>query len=71
MTSFTLFVALTAFLTGGAAAIFLMIVIGIRKADHPRRPPAEQEDPMGAFTRSALSAGIWPNGPACDDRKPE
>jgi len=67
MASFMLIVAVTTFLSGGAAAIFLMIVIGIHKADNPRRRRVAQGDPMDAFTRSVLGTGTWPSGPTSGD----
>ena len=65
MTSFTLVVAVTAFLSGAAAAVFLMLVIGIRKADRPppsRRPdcPAGRGSPDRAGLRQLAG---WPRRP--------
>jgi hypothetical protein len=68
MTSITLVVAVTAFLAGAAAAAFLMIVIGIRKADRPRRAPSPQDAPLDAATRAVLGTRNWPDGPGLGDR---
>ncbi len=38
MASLVLVVAATAFLAGAASAVFVMLVIGIRKADRPAQP---------------------------------
>jgi hypothetical protein len=67
MTSLILVIAVTAFLAGAATAAFLMIVIGIRKADHPRRAPSPQDNPLDAATRTVLGARNWPDGPALGD----
>ena len=69
MASFTLIIAATAFLAGAVAAVFLMIVIGIRKADHPHRLPRAQETPLDAVTRTILGAGTWPNGSTLGDHE--
>jgi hypothetical protein len=65
-----LVIAVTAFLTGAATAVFVMLVIGIRKADRPHSglPPA-RSTPLDAVTRSALRAGTWPDGPFPGDRE--
>jgi hypothetical protein len=60
-------IAVTAFLAGAAAAVFLMIVIGIRKADHPRRATTPRDNPLDAATRTVLGARNWPDGPALGD----
>jgi hypothetical protein len=65
--SFVLVVAVTAFLTGAVSATFLLLVIGIRRADQGRRRPPAQESPLSAVTRTTLRAGIWPTGPAFDE----
>jgi hypothetical protein len=71
MASLLLVVAATAFLAGAASAIFIMLVIGIRKADRPRGLPAASRTPLDAVTRATLAAGTWPNGPALGDRDVE
>jgi hypothetical protein len=71
MTSLLLVVAVTAFLSGAAIAVFVMLVIGIRKADRPRRPGGAYSTPLDAVTRSTLRAGTWPNGPGIGDRETE
>ena len=62
-----LVIAVTAFLTGAATAVFTMLVIGIRKSDRPRTLPPARSTPLDAVTRSTLGAGTWPNG--VGDRK--
>jgi hypothetical protein len=62
-------IAVTAFLSGVAVAVFTMIVIGIRKADRPRSQSITDNTPLEAATRTILGAGTWPNGPALDTRK--
>lgn len=71
MASLMLVVAATAFLTGAATAVFVMLVIGIRKADRPRGLPVASSTPLDAVTRATLAAGTWPNGPALGDRDAE
>ena len=68
MTGFVLVVAVTAFLAGVASAVFVMLVVGIRKADRPRTMPPARTTPLDAVTRRTLAAGTWPNGPALGDR---
>jgi len=63
MASVVLVIAITAFLAGGATGIFVMLVIGIRKADRTRRDPAARSNPLDAATRSMLRANTWPNNP--------
>ena len=57
-----LVVAITAFLTGAASAVFTMLVIGIRRSDRLRSLSAAYSAPLDAVTRSTLGAGTWPNG---------
>jgi hypothetical protein len=72
MTSFVLVIAITAFLAGGATGIFVMLVIGIRRGDRPRRGLAARNTPLDAATRSMLRASTWPNNPVvhgdCEQR---
>ena len=51
MTSFVLVIALVAFLAGAAAAIFLMLVIGIRKGDRPERILQARNSQLDTCTR--------------------
>lgn len=62
-----LVISVTAFLTGAATAVFIMLVIGIRKADRPYNLPPDRSTPLDAVTRNTLGAGTWPNG--VGDRK--
>ena len=67
MASFVLVVALVAFLTGAATAVFLILIISIRKGDRPDRVQGPRLD---ACTRSVLGSGTWPNIPVYrDDRE--
>jgi hypothetical protein len=68
VTAFVLVIAATAFLAGAATAVFVMLVIGIRKSDRPRTRPPARITPLDAVTRSTLAVGTWPNGPALGDR---
>jgi hypothetical protein len=61
MTSFVLVVAGIAFMSGAVAAVFIMLIIGIRKGD--RRLRGGRSTPLGALTRTALSASTWPSNP--------
>jgi len=61
MTSFGIVMAVTAFLSGAAASLFLMVVIGIRKADRPRRSTGTAGAPPDAATRAILRTGTWPH----------
>jgi hypothetical protein len=63
MASYALVIAITAFLAGAAAAVFIMLVVGIRKADRPRCGPVGRCTPVDAATRSILRANTWPNNP--------
>jgi hypothetical protein len=69
MASYVLVIAVTAFLTGAASAVFVMLVVGIRKVDRPRTRPPARSTPLDAVTRSTLAAGTRPNGPALGDRQ--
>ena len=64
MFSFTLVIAIIAFLGGAAAAAFLMISIGIRNGDRPWCRPGYPGSPVDSFTRTALRTGSWPHSPA-------
>jgi hypothetical protein len=72
MASFVLVIAITAFLAGGAAAAFVMLVIGIRKADRRRGGPVGRSIPLDAATRSILRPSTWPGNPVvhgdCEQR---
>jgi hypothetical protein len=63
MASYVLVIAITAFLAGAATAVFIMLVIGIRKADRPGRLSTTENTPIDAATRSMLRANTWPNNP--------
>jgi hypothetical protein len=65
MTFFAFVIAIAAFLSGGAAAIFAMLVIGIHKGDRPRHLSEAPDTPLDAVTRSVLGIGFrtgWPAG---------
>lgn len=63
MAAFVLVVALTAFLGGVAAAVFLMLFIGIRKGDRPERILRARKAPFEACARSVLGSRTWPDVP--------
>lgn len=63
MASFILVIAVVAFLSGAVTAVFVMLVIGIRKGDRPRRLPGPRCAPLEAVTRTAMGAGTWPGSP--------
>lgn len=67
MTPLIVVIAVTAFLSGAALAMLVMIVVGIRKADRPRHLPPAPTTPLDAVTRSLLKAGTWPNRPGPGD----
>ena len=68
--SLVLVVALVAFLTGAATAVFLMLFIAIRKGDRPERILGNQGSRLDSCARSVLGSGTWPNVPVYrDDRK--
>ncbi len=51
-------IAIAAFLSGGAAAVFIMLVIGIHKGDRARHLSDAPETPLDAVTRSMLGVGF-------------
>ncbi len=61
MFSFALVIGITAFLVGAVAAVFLTVVIGIRRNDRPKRFPGPRNAPPDSFTRTMLGTGTWPN----------
>ena len=72
MSSFDLVIALTAFLSGAASVVFVMIVVGIRKGDRPWHLRGAGDASLETFTRTVLGTRTWPNVPvAFDDREEE
>jgi hypothetical protein len=70
MASFVLVIALVAFLSGAAAAVFLMLFIAIRKGDRPERILDNQDSRLDTCARNVLGSGTWPNVPVYrSDRK--
>ena len=63
MASLVLVVALIAFLAGVAAAVFLMLFIGIRKGDRPERVTGPRNSPLDRCARSLIGSDTWPNAP--------
>ena len=57
-------IAIAAFLSGGVAAVFVMLVIGIRKGDRARHLFDVPDTPLDALTRSVLGVGIRHDCPA-------
>ena len=63
MTAFGLVLMITAFLSGAGAAVFVMVVIGIRQGDRPRHLHTGRDTATSAVTRTVLGTGTWPNTP--------
>jgi hypothetical protein len=63
MASLMLVIALTAFLAGAATAMFLMLIIGIRRGDRPERILQPSSSSLEARTRSVIGSGTWPHVP--------
>ena len=65
MISLIFVIALAAFLAGAATAVFLMLVVGIRKNDRPDRilQPQPKAGPLDACARSVLGGRTWPDVP--------
>jgi hypothetical protein len=63
MTSFVFVAVGIAFLSGAVSAVFLMLVIGIRRGDRPRHPSASRNTALDGFTRTTLGASAWPANP--------
>ena len=74
MTAFGLVLMVTAFLSGAAAAAFVMLVIGIRQGDRPWHLHTGRDTATSAVTRTVLGTGTWPNTPVAigdhDEGKP-
>jgi hypothetical protein len=58
-----LVITAVAYLAGAASAVFLVIVIGIRKNDRPERIVGSRSSRSQACSRSALNSGTWPDIP--------
>jgi hypothetical protein len=56
-----LVVAGIAFLSGGVAAVFIMLVIVIPEG--ARRLPGQRNTPLHTLTRTTRGASTWPSGP--------
>ncbi len=59
---------LAAFLSGAAACVFIMLVIGIRRGDRARHLADEPGTHLDALTRSVLGVGVRTSCPASDSR---
>jgi hypothetical protein len=72
MASLVLVIAITDFLAGGAAAVFVMLVTGIREADRRRGGPVGRNTLLDAATRAMRRAITWPSDPVvhgdCEQR---
>jgi hypothetical protein len=56
---------LAVFLSGAAAGVFVMLVIGIRRGDRAPHLTDEPDTRLDALTRSVLGVGVrtgWPAG---------
>ena len=71
MTSLGLVLVVTAFLSGVASAVFVMVVVGIRQGDRPWHLDGGRDTATGAATRAMLGAGTWPNVPVAFDNREE
>lgn len=67
MAAWMLVIALVAFLSGAAAAVFFMLVAGIRKGDRPERILNPGSSRLNATTRSVLGSRAWPDVPVYRD----
>lgn len=63
--------ALAAFLSGAAASIFALLVIGIHAGDHARNLADEPGMRLDALTRSALGVGVRADRPAANSGSKE
>jgi hypothetical protein len=59
---------LAVFLSGAAAGVFVMLVIGIRRGDRAHHLADEPGTRLDALTRSVLGVGVRTSGPAGDGR---
>ncbi len=59
---------LAVFLSGAAAGVFVMLVIGIRRGDRARHLADEPGTRLDALTRSVLGVGVRTSCPAGDRR---
>jgi len=71
MTSLGLVLVVTAFLSGAASAVFIMVVVGIRQGDRPWHLHDARDTTAGAVTRTVLGTGTWPNVPVAFDNRDE
>jgi hypothetical protein len=58
-----LVIALVAYLSGAASAVFLMVVIGIRRGDRPERILDSASSQPETSARRLLHSGTWPDAP--------
>ncbi len=59
---------LAVFLSGAAASVFVMLVIGIHRGDRARHLTDEPGTHLDALTRSVLGVGVRTSGPAGNGR---
>ena len=71
MTSLYLVLVVTAFMSGAALAVFVMVVVGIRQGDRPWHLRGGRDTAASAVTRALLGAGTWPNVPVAFDNREE
>jgi hypothetical protein len=71
VTSLGLILAVAAFLSGAACAVFVMVVIGIRQGDRPWHLHRGRDTTAGAVTRIMLGSGSWPNVPVAFGNRDE
>ena len=71
MTSLDLVLMVTAFLSGAALAVFVVIVVGIRQGDRPWHLHDVRDTAAGTVTRAMLGTRTWPNVPVAFDNREE
>jgi len=71
MTSLGLVLLVTAFLSGAASAVFVIVVVGIRQGDRPWHLHDARDTAAGAVTRTMLGSGNWPNVPVAFGNRDE
>jgi hypothetical protein len=63
MTFSVLMLAIAAFLSGAAATVFIMLVVGIHAGDRTCHLADEPKTRLDALTRNVLSVGVRSNHP--------
>jgi hypothetical protein len=66
MTSATVTLVIAAFVSGAVIAVFVLLVIGIRAGDRPRRLTDAPHSHLEAITRTVLGVGVRTDHPASE-----